>query len=455
MFNTTLQCLPEENEEPALAQPAVPAFPFRMLCVFLLIVIVRPTDFISVLGSLPLALLAFVGMLAAWFLSGRFTLTLPHATNKFALALLVAMILSTPFSYWRGLSTVVTVEYAKTVAFMIVLVNLVTDWTAITRVLWLLVPAHSLHAAMLVRTYLNGNLTRGRAVGAAGGVFGDPNDLALSFVIMLPITLWLFTYSRHAVARLLCVAMLLLFVAGVIASQSRGGLLGLSVVGVLMIYGSRYRVPMATAAVALGLLIVVAAPPQTWERYSTIKDYDHEESAQNRLYLWQAGLQMWADHPVIGVGPGAFSIAYGLEYLHSTAPTRAWFQAHNAVVQVASELGTLGLIAWAGMIAAGFIALREARHLLMPFVSTDMDALPRIQLGVALRSALVGYLVCALFLSRAYDWLLAILLALDVCYWRIAGAWAAQQADAEAYGEWESDDAAQAWPGPVQLGMHR
>ena len=279
--------------------------------------ILRPTDLVPPLASAPLALITFLAMVAAWLCSRRPILIALHATNKLALALLAIMIFATPFSYWRGLSVLTTVNYAKTVCLMILLVNLVLHVRTMAGVLWIVVVAHAPHAAMLIRNYLSGKLIADRAFGVAGGAFGDPNDLALDFVIVLPLTLWLLTRSRRGSARLLCLAMLVLLVAGVVASQSRGGLLGLLAVVALMILGSRHRLLIAAAAAGLGLFVVAAAPPQTWERIHTIRNYQADENAQNRLSLWRTGLQMWSDHPLTGVGPGAFPIAYGRQLLGS------------------------------------------------------------------------------------------------------------------------------------------
>jgi len=75
-------------------------------------------------------------------------------------------------------------------------------------------------------------------------------------------------------------------------------------------------------------------------------------SADYRLVIAAESMEMYADHPVFGVGPNNWLVMipeYGKRsyYHHSGGSSR--IRAHNDYVQVFAERGTIGGIAWIGM----------------------------------------------------------------------------------------------------------
>jgi hypothetical protein len=69
-----------------------------------------------------------------------------------------------------------------------------------------------------------------------------------------------------------------------------------------------------------------------------------------RLVNWQAGIAIWRDHPLAGAGLGGFKLldVDKLRFLHpnglpSMTATTRFFQAHNELVQLLAELGSVGM----------------------------------------------------------------------------------------------------------------
>ena len=209
---------------------------------FLLVLIVRPTEFLPLLHHFRPAMLTFTATLGFWILAGRKTKFFTHNTNKFAIGLLIAMVCSIPFSYWARPSYEITIVYLKQITLFTLITNMMIGIQAISRLLGALVLAVTFHAVMIIKTYLAGNLLLGRSFGVSGGIFGDPNDLALAFVMMLPIALWFLGRSRDWMTRFFWAVPLLAFLGGIIATQSRGGLLGTIFVGALIVKDSRKQV---------------------------------------------------------------------------------------------------------------------------------------------------------------------------------------------------------------------
>jgi len=84
---------------------------------------------------------------------------------------------------------------------------------------------------------------------------------------------------------------------------------------------------------------------------------------------WWVGYEMWKDHPLTGVGLGAYKInfvPYKADFLATPQgaaydfPIARAAQAHNEYVQVAAELGTIGLIVLlCGLAAIAYYGLRR------------------------------------------------------------------------------------------------
>jgi O-antigen ligase len=140
-----------------------------------------------------------------------------------------------------------------------------------------------------------------------------------------------------------------------VASQTRsawiGAVTGLSVVALLRTPRLLWLVAAATAAV------LVLRPAAFTERL-TIGD----ASTSDRIYMWQAGLDMVLDRPVFGQGPGMVLAVYPrYRWPEATHPMQPHL--HNNLLQVAAERGLPGLVFFSWWAVAVFAAaIPEARR---------------------------------------------------------------------------------------------
>ncbi|MCX6835858.1 MAG: O-antigen ligase family protein, partial [candidate division Zixibacteria bacterium] len=96
-------------------------------------------------------------------------------------------------------------------------------------------------------------------------------------------------------------------------------------------------------AVMIAVLLVGVLTPSVRSRFTTELGYHfNPDWPGSRLFIWGRSLEMVADHPLIGVGPGNFD----LEYKQRLAPDitdRFWYQhAHNDFLEAAARSGLLG-----------------------------------------------------------------------------------------------------------------
>lgn len=401
---------------------------FLGLMAFTALLFFRPQDFVRPLGSLHLAEVAAVfalGALIARRLGRGLTVTrlTPELVGVFAFAGI--MLATAPFAVWMGgaVSTF-TGQYAKVVLIFVLMVNTLTSPRRVEQFTWLIVIASGYIAALTVLDYARGvNLIEnGRVQGAVGGMFKNPNDLALNMVAVLPLAgAFIFrpiSPIRRSIAAL--AATLMLF--AVVATQSRAGTVGLvAMVLVLAAIVVKRRPGVVFGAALAAMLALPLLPSAYWQRIASItdKNLDQTGSREARSILLRESFDAFVAHPLTGVGAGQF------KNYNPDGRQEAWRESHNAVLQVASELGLGGLIIFGFLLARGMSGPIQTRRLLRRFdggrghqrkgAVPALDPRERELLTThaeALSAALAGWFVCALFASVAYHWTFYYLLAL-------------------------------------------
>lgn len=424
----------------AVAEPTFATIPYSEsrewgytgLLAFTAVLLLRPQDHFPVLAPLRLAeLCAIVGI--APMLLHRFTRRLPMfrvTAEMIALGVFAAVVLATvPFSIWPGGATQVFFDaILKTIIVFALMMNTLTSPRRIRQMTWLILLCVGYIAAHAVFDYVRGqNLVEGgRLAGPVGGIFGNPNDLALNMVSFIPIAAVLAITSRQPVLlRLAAGVIFALMTATVVFTRSRSGTLGLIVMLItLILLTRRVRPSFGVAMVSIALLSGPFIPEGFWNRMASIWDetLDQREftgSREARSTVMQEGLATFAERPFTGVGTGQFP-----NYNYPGRVER-WRQTHNALLQVAAETGIIGLLAFSFLIYRGISTALWLRRQLGPRSPRDEPARAVRVLtgderhllhahGIAMTASLVGWFTCAMFASVAYSWTFYYLLALTV-----------------------------------------
>ena len=424
--------LETEHWEIAPVPAITPRWAFLSLIGFLVVLIIRPAELFPALGVFRLGVVTFAASLAAWGLSGNRTRLLDTGVGKLQVVFLLLIFCSVPLSVWPGRSLDQAVICAKQFVVFLLVANVLQTTAAARTLLAVVTVGQVFHAVVIVKRYASGELTLDRVFGLTGSIFSDPNELALNFVVCIPIAGWLVTESRSIVTRSVWLLAGMCLTLGTIATQSRGGFLGLVLVCIVGCWRTQRRWIALAAVLAIVLVGMLAAPVGSLDRVSTIGDLEHDESANTRLHVWAAGLRMWADYPMFGVGVGAFPIAYGNQYRDPSFDSSVWYDAHNSLVKALAELGIFGILVWCGILASAYRMLQRTWSQLVSCVRLDNDALSLATLCRTLQLALIGFAACSFFLTRAYDWILVILCGAAVAAARIASPLVASNADISA-----------------------
>jgi probable O-glycosylation ligase (exosortase A-associated) len=237
---------------------------------------------------------------------------------------------------------------------------------------------------------------------SAGSFLGDGNDFALSVNIVIPCCLYLLLESQSKSGKLFYLGSLVVLILAVVATQSRGAIIGLSCTGLYYWMKSDRKIVGAIGIVLVCVLILSVAPQQFFDRMESMtKTGDEMEgSAQGRIFAWKASIRMAMDHPILGVGVGHFPVKYGAEYRPEGVSYLPWQTAHSSYFLLLGELGIPGSIFIIGIIVSNLIAgermLAETKS-----YRTERGASSH-RLLTALNASMIAFAVGGAFLSAAY-----------------------------------------------------
>ena len=427
---------PRSAPAPATTRPAAASSPvaraeaadddsiaFKALLAFTFVLFLRPQDLLPFLRPLHLAdVTATIALIT--LIWGRMARGAPITRYTpelvFVAALGGVMLATAPFSVWPGGAVGVFLElYSKVILVFALIVNTVSTRARFERLITVIVLGTSYIGVRAVIDYARGvNLVEGsRVTGAVGGLFGNPNDMALNMVAFLPLAIVLVLRKNRPVVRLLaCIGVPALAMA-IIFSQSRGGTIGMIAMLVVLLYQMRRIRPGIAALVLAAAFAALPLLPATFtERMSSIfnSQEDPTGSREARKRLLREGFAAFVANPIVGLGAGQFP-----NYLPEQRQ-EAWRETHNAVLQVASELGTAGLIVFAMIVVSGFVAvlraakaLRRARRQHQARAPGAARAQHPLELHTAaLLASLAGWFAAAMFASVAYYWTFYLVLGL-------------------------------------------
>jgi putative inorganic carbon (HCO3(-)) transporter len=198
---------------------------------------------------------------------------------------------------------------------------------------------------------------------------------------------------------------------------SRGAALAAGIILLVMVALRYIRISHVVAAAAL-IAVVLIAVPTYGARVTTITGLfslfseDSAAGAADNSLLSRAtenltALSVWADHPLVGVGPGEFP-SYYRDYADEIGiSVRAQDrEAHNLYLGIAAETGALGLIAFLGAVIATLWQLARARRQAL-LTRPDLAAM-----ATGFLLAIVAYLASGLFLHLSYARYFWLILAL-------------------------------------------
>jgi putative inorganic carbon (hco3(-)) transporter len=315
--------------------------------------------------------------------------------TKIVGALLGLLVVSTLFATVTLYAYDVTTTVFAYILIYWILVRQVGDVRRLKGVFITLTAAHIIIAVLNPAVFAPPAETR---VGINSGAFlGDGNDFSLSVNICIPLCLFVMAESKK-IYKVFWAGALVTLVLCVIATQSRGGTVGLAAVGLYYWLKSQKKLQTAAVFVLVATIVLTWAPASYFDRMATISDTE-ESSTKGRIDAWKMSVQMAMANPILGAGAGHFPLGYSR--IRATEGTFGrWLTAHSIYFLVLGELGIPGLAVLLTFIVGNLVANRrmhgEAGHLPPDQAATARNAL------ASTSAALVAFATGGAFLSAAY-----------------------------------------------------
>jgi O-antigen ligase len=319
--------------------------------------------------------------------------------TKCILGIFVLSIWSIPFSVWPGGSVQYVINHLiGNVVFFFVLTRTISGTGQLKKMIFVLLIATAILSAFSLSS-------RAEVSRISAGSY-DPNDLAFLMVCALPFAVFGF-FEEKGIKKLLLLLCMGLLTSTVIFTHSRGGFIGLIIVGGITLL-KIFKRKKGAAVLFLGvftLLFTLLNPAGYWERMATIAepgdDYNVNSPA-GRIKVWEKGVKFMIENPFTGIGVGNFTTAEGLSHRDIGG---MWVTAHNSFVEIGAELGFGGLIAF---LLFFYFALRGLKRIDIPDSKTRT-------IVESLRVSLWGYIIGGFFLSQAYAPIFYLLAGMVVC----------------------------------------
>lgn len=253
---------------------------------------------------------------------------------------------------------------------------------------------------------------------ATGGnfrVWGPPsslvegnNELAVALIMTIPLMYFLATHPtlardfyplRRIPDRVLRWGFglgALLCTASAIGSQSRGALLAIIAMGAMLTWRSKSRFKIASLILAAVVVALPMLPETWWDRMSTIKTYEEDLSALQRINAWETAINI-ANDRFTGAG---FTTAHPEVFdRYSPRPGREWiYVAHSIYFQVLGDHGYIGLLLFLGLGLSAYLSAGRTARL----AKGHEDLAWAVALMNMCKVSLVGFGAGGAFLSLAY-----------------------------------------------------
>jgi putative inorganic carbon (HCO3(-)) transporter len=239
-------------------------------------------------------------------------------------------------------------------------------------------------------------------------LYGNPNDLGAIALLQLSMAVMLLESEPKGWVRRCAVLGVILIPMLILMTQSRGVFLGLLVFLAIALAGQRRRLRLLFRVGVIALLLTAVVPASVWNRFGTLRhatstttldEVDGAEgSARQRFEIWRVGWKIARDHPLTGVGIGAYKPNHEQYALRPEFnPTaQGGRDTHSLYLNVLAETGYPGLLLYLGMLLTVFVTAERTRRRCRGVLDTAARQI------LVLEAGLVAFLAAATFGSLPY-----------------------------------------------------
>ncbi len=287
------------------------------------------------------------------------------------------------FFLWTTLSTLQTSgapevswdiwsRFSKVILLFVFVVLVIDSKLHIDFFLWCIVLSIGFYAGLEALKYLatgGGHMI----AGFHGHVLGDRNELALAFVMTLPVCAYLLgQYGKpSSMAHYGLLALMALIVTAIVGTHSRGGFVAVLGLAGYFFLKSERKLLLLMMVAGLGAVLAGVVPEAWTSRMHTINTADADASFVGRLVAWKLSFIMAMQHPWFGGGFKSleyfpqwqalaqdFALYPGFYTGEGVPDDKLAHAAHSVYFQVLGEHGFVGLGLFLAIVVRGFLGAR-------------------------------------------------------------------------------------------------
>ena len=222
-------------------------------------------------------------------------------------------------------------------------------------------------------------------LGAPTGPFPFPNDLAAwMLVFLVPFICLLIWGKMRFVFRLLLGAFTSSFVLLFYYTNARSAWLGFfgSFFLIVFVQSKKLFIVLLVGLLVLGAILGLFLPQEK------IDDIFGISSLHDRAYMWRIGWKVFTEHPILGNGINMFFGKFR-QFREDEYTGKLGSHAHNGFLQIAAEIGIIGLLAFITFIIGAFTST-------INFIKRSKNSFYRV-FSLGLMGGLFAFLIHSFF----------------------------------------------------------
>jgi probable O-glycosylation ligase (exosortase A-associated) len=301
----------------------------------------------------PVGMYVAITTIIAWLISGE-NKRIPFTALTFFTLLLLA---------WTGITTIFAIEqemawgqfdrFFKVIAMAMIGIAIMHTRQRLHLLVWVTVVSIGYFAIKGgAFTIVTGGYFR--VWGPPLTMITDNNDLALATMMIIPLMVYLARVHTNILIKMGLYVAVLLALASVIGSYSRGGFLTMAVITLVLWWRSSKRFLMLLVSVVLIASTIPLIPQKWYDRMDSISNYEQDDSATGRLDMWGMAIDIAQRRPIVG---GGFDV-HRTDWAYENSPGITRRNFHSIYFSV---LGWHGYVGLAIFLALGLIAFRNAK----------------------------------------------------------------------------------------------
>lgn len=309
------------------------------------------------------------------------------------------------FLVWTGITTLFAVapdaasekfqEFLKVMVMVFATFMLVDRRERMHWLVWMIVASlgfYGLKGGLF--TFMKGGVYH--VVGPPRSFIADNNALALALCMILPLMRYLQLHSTKKAVRIALGISMVFTGISVLGTYSRGGLIGLFIVGAALFLKSRRRIAVVLVLVVVGVTAYHFMPPQWTARMNTLHEARDTDSAETRIQSWEFAANVAIHRPLVG---GGFEDYQNLSFWNAFAPEGAIQRAiHSIYFRVVSEQGFPGLLLFLALL---FVSWRNCSRVRKK-TKDSPEQKWAYDLASMLQVTLLAFMVAGAFLPMPY-----------------------------------------------------